>query len=205
MHDPLVVAFEIRRPWPKRSGIDVRRWYWPPLVTVWHREPGGHDSGEVCKHYRRYQDAAGDWQYKFLHGWKLHVHHWKVQVHPLQEVRRWILTRCAWCGGRHSKGDAVNHSLSWDGPCGRWWQGEPGLYHGDCASVKTAKGRCLCDDPVFDMKGWGRCARCDGFRSHGATPAVLERQRLLAAVPDGQRDPDVYRRICQMAQVEAEG
>jgi hypothetical protein len=253
MHDPLVVAFEIRRPWPRRerSHDSIRphtnrvfpRWrfklhhdcaacdeqeraehagkryfpwwkpaswtpfwtiagcgyYWSPLITIWHREPRGHDSGEVCKHYIRWQDENGKWQSKILHGWRFHVHHWKIQVSPLQELRRRLLTRCAWCGGRSRKRDSVNHSLSWDGPRGRWWQGEPGLYHGDCASIYGAHAACLCESPVLDHGGYGRCARCSGFRRFGATADELDRQRLLAAISDGARDREVYRQVCEMA------
>lgn len=44
MHDPLVVAFEIRRPWPRRNPSKFGpRWRWPEMVTVWHREPGNKD------------------------------------------------------------------------------------------------------------------------------------------------------------------
>jgi hypothetical protein len=217
MHDPLVVAFEIRRPWPKRSrSYDGKRdwhswsspfwviggkgFYFPSLITVWHREPGGHDSDEVCRHYVKRVGTDGKYHLTMLNGWRFHVHHWKIQVSPLQELRRRLLTRCAWCGGRSRKRDSVNHSLSWDGPRGgRWWQGEPGLYHGDCASIYGAHAACLCESPVLDHGGYGRCARCSGFRRFGATAAELDRQRLLAAIPTRTRDAEVYRQACEMA------
>lgn len=148
MHDPMVVAFEIRRPWPRRSdyGVSRPRWhfrgpfwqvagrrlYWPSLITVWHVEPGGHDSGEVCKHYTRTQGPDGKWTTTYLRGWRWHVHHWHIQVRPLQNLRRWALTRCAWCGGRSRKGRRIDTATGWDTPRGRWWQGEPGLLHGGC-------------------------------------------------------------------------
>lgn len=179
MHDPLVVAFEIRRPRPKTSrprntdGTPVKPIrYWPSLVTVWHREPGGHDSGTVCK-----------WDTR----WRFHVHHWRIQVPPLQELRRRLLTRCAWCGGRHRKGDAVNVSHSWDGPRGRWWQGEPGLYHGDCSAVASAHATCVCESPVLEHDGYGQCARCGKSRSFGTTEERLTRARELAVIPEGSR------------------
>ena len=194
MHDPLVVAFEIKRPWPHRykartiNGREIpASHYWPALVRVWHREPGGHDSGEICKHYHRYQDSDGKWQYKFHHGWKLHLHHWHVQIPPLQHLRRRLLTRCAWCGGRSRKGDAVNVSHSWDGPRGHWWQGEPGLYHHDCSAIDHAHGSCICDHPVLEHDGYGRCARCNNQRSYGMTAENLARARELKAIPAGAR------------------
>lgn len=54
MHDPLVVAFEIKRPWPDSyETTGRRRRYWPAMITVWHREPGGRNSGTVCKQNSR--------------------------------------------------------------------------------------------------------------------------------------------------------
>lgn len=171
MHDPLAVAFEVRRPWPRRVPTGTgHRWRWPPVITVWHREPGGHDFGTVC-HPR-------DW-------WR-HLHHWRLQIHPLQHLRRWTLTRCAWCGGRSRKGDQVNFSSSWDGPSGRWWQGEPGLRHHDCDTTWRASRKCLCQDPVLP-DGYGQCARCSKYRTWGAD--VSEADRLLAALPLGSRIP----------------
>lgn len=189
MHDPLCVLIEIKRPWSKPTMLrDGRKWrYWPTLVTVWHREPGGHDSGEVCKRTSRV----------------LHVHYWRLQVHPLQHLRRRLLTRCAWCGGRQGKRDAVNHSNSWDGPRAHWWQGEAGLFHQDCSAVARAHAVCVCADPLCsevsrEYGPYGRCAVCGKGRSFGTTPEQAERNRLLASVPAGQRDPVIYQRVCRM-------
>lgn len=205
MHDPLVVAFEIRRPWPRRSPpvtnrgprwhigwspfwtLAGRSFYFPSLVTVWHREPGGHDSGEICRHYRRGQRSDGTWSTTVLHGWRLHVNHWRIQVPPLQGLRRRLLTRCEWCGGRSRKRDAVNVSHSWNRARGPWWRGERGLFHLDCSGVEVAHRSCLCDDPILDHDGYGNCARCGCFRAFGLSDEHLERRRELAAVPAGKR------------------
>jgi hypothetical protein len=136
MHDPDVVAFDIPRPWPTRIPLATgeRQLWWPPIVTIWHREPGGRDSGTICKHGIRWQDETGAWQWKKLNGWKWHAWHWRVQISPLQEVRRRLLTRCANCGGRHTKRHPVNLSRSWYPPKRPWWRGEADLHHhpGDC-------------------------------------------------------------------------
>lgn len=204
MHDPLVVAFEIPRPWPGRAqwidrhpsrwSIKGRSWklagrgfLFPSLVTVWHREPGGRDSGEVCKHHHRYQDATGEWQFKLHRAWRFHVHHWRIQIPAIQELRRRLLTRCEWCGGRSRKRDSVNHSFQWDGPRRRWWRGEKGLYHGDCASISSAHGTCICERPVLEHDTYGHCARCDRHRSFGMTEENLIRMRELSAIPVGAR------------------
>lgn len=191
MHDSLVVAFKVPRPWPAHHSFNGKRW-WPPLVTVWHREPGGHDSGEVCKHYRRvFDEATRTWELQPRNGWRWHLWHYHLQVHPLQDLRRWALTRCAWCGGRSRKGDYVNTSHSWDGPRGRWWQGAPGVFHGDCSSVSHAHSLCLCRVPaVPEGLDYGKCRACGKFRPYGHTPDAAD--RLLAALPAGSRiTPDV--------------
>lgn len=230
MHDPMVVAFTIVRPWPKRSGLPAapgrdtrwkirhyhaahhedcparcrtgpfpwwktrsysrfwrvagRDWYWPPLVTIWHREPRGADALTICR--RRYRDRHGEWQ--LSRGWRWHVTHWRIQVPPLQDARRRLLTRCAWCAGRHRKGDPVNVSHQWDRPAGqRWWHGEIGLYHRDCSAVASAARACTCTEPAPEHGDYGRCWRCGKFRAWGRTEEQLARDRSLAAVPAGTR------------------
>lgn len=179
MHDPLVVAFKVPRPWPKRYryALAARRFYFPPVVTVWHREPGGRDSGTVCRRW-----------------WRIHAHHWRVQIPALQMLRRRLLTRCAWCGGRSRKGDAVNVSHSWDGPRSKWWRGELGLFHGDCSAVKGARSQCLCDQPGPLAHGdYGTCAYCGRFRvwRNHAERQLPPRMSLvmLASLPEGSRIP----------------
>jgi hypothetical protein len=193
MHDPLTVAFEIRRPWPRTENWKTeqaartgQRWqigaafwvlagrglYWPCTITVWHRDPSGYDD-TTCRGKR----------------WRLHLHHWRIQVSLLQHLRRRLRTRCAWCGGRDRKGDAINVSHDWDRPRTRWWQGERGLYHRDCSLTRSAHSTCVCDQPVLEHDGWGRCARCTRHRSYGATAEWIDRARALAEVPRGRRSP----------------
>lgn len=159
MHDPMTVAHTIRRPWPRRPRkvttgprwrirfhhrpwwnpsdyyvfwrIAGREIHWPPLITIWHNEPDGRDSGEVCKHVIKHQDADGKWHMTILKGWKWHVHHWRVQFHPFQTWRRKYLTRCEECGRKGSP----NISHQWDSEQGPWWRGERGLYHDECSSL----------------------------------------------------------------------
>lgn len=204
MHDPMVVAFEIRRPWPRirRSYPDRPRWrlswspfwyvpgwelYWPGLITVWHVEPNGADSGDVCKHYRREQQPDGKWKTTILHGWKLHVWHWKIRVGPMQRLRRRLLTRCSWCGGRSRKGAVVNTASGWHTPKTPWWRGEAELYHGECLAVRSAHRSCTCDDPILDHDGWGYCARCNLRRAHGRTDEQTAKLRKLKLVGEGVR------------------
>lgn len=215
MHDPLVVAFEIRRPWPQhhRQTPSGPQWkfgltpfwsiagmglYFPTMITIWHREPGGRDSGEVCKHHSRYQDHKGDWQWKFHHGWRFHVHHWKIQVTPLQRLRRRLLTQCAWCQGRHHRRDPVCIRHGWDPPRARWWMGERGLYHQDCSMIASAHRTCVCADPIrvtstTESARWGTCRTCGKNAPYGRTPEQMDVVRRFAVIPEGHRDPEVSR------------
>lgn len=219
MHDPLVVAFEIRRPWPKRSSLPDppagvrwrirwgsswtlagRRYWFPPIVTVWHVEPGGRDSGEVCKHYCRYEQADSTWATKVLNGWRFHIWHWRIQVQALQMLRRRLLTRCEWCGGKGSP----NVSHQWNRDRSPWWRGEPGLYHPGCSTASTAWKACVCDEPVTEHDGWGNCARCGDFR--GFNTQEWQRQLYIAIrrkAPRGSRISDArVREVADIAKVE---
>lgn len=158
MHDPLTVAFEIRWPWPRIDSWRTRRpvdqgirWRlgrpypviagralsWPSLITVWHRDPSGYDD-VTCGVLRS-------------RAWKFHVHHWRLQIHPYQQMRRWMLTRCEVCGGRSSKARPVNVGTQWDGPRGPWWRGEPGLMHSNCYRRRPV-GQPVAVEPDFDVE-----------------------------------------------------
>lgn len=214
MHDPLTVAFEIRRPWPQRARYRDAKpvpegkrpkprwslslpfftfagygWYFPGLITVWHREPGGRDSGTVCRHHHRERNINGEWRFVFHHAWRFHVHHWKIQVHPLQHLRRWLLTRCEWCGGRSRKGDYVNVSHQWGGERGPWWRGDRGLFHRDCSSVEHAHRKCVCEFAELSQSGYGKCGRCGLFRAFNDSPYPNPPTRLLKSLPPRSRIP----------------
>jgi len=133
-----------RRTNAENLGEPVYRWWRPRgwtfalggrvyalgiLATIWHIEPGGRDSGDVCKHSKK--DRAGNWQAD--RSWKWHVHHWHIQIPWLQAWRRRLFDRCAECGRKGSP----NVSFQWDSPGIGWrkWRSMPGLYHGQCASL----------------------------------------------------------------------
>lgn len=133
-----------RRTNPENLGEPVYPWYQPKgwklriagrayemrgVVTVWHNEPGGSDSGEVCKHWRtRKGERVPDKR------WKLHVHHWTLQVHLLRAIRRFLFERCIECGHRFPWGYApVSHS--WDGPKVHWFRVQKVAYHHQCSSL----------------------------------------------------------------------
>lgn len=79
----------------------------------------------ICRHERPW------WRHPKWHWW-----HWRIQVHPLQRLRRWLLTRCEVCGGRFTRGQCAVGN--WDSPPRRWFEsfrGERGLRHSECDNV----------------------------------------------------------------------
>jgi hypothetical protein len=191
MHDPLTVAFEIARPWPHRysrilktsGGVNIgwkRLWvvgsheyYWPDMVIVWHVEPGGHDAGSVCGHRSH---------------WRWHVHHYRLQLPPLQDLRRRLLTRCAWCGGRSTKANPVNVSPGWGSEKTPFWRGERNLFHRLCMSVHHAHQICLCLHPLLDHGDYGKCELC-GLRRWWGHAEVSVVTHYLASLPTGATIP----------------
>jgi hypothetical protein len=207
MHDPMTVAFEIRRPWPQirtphkprpfKIGftcfwyIGKHELYWPGLITVWHVDPSGYDSNEDCPY-------SGRWQW--------HVHHWKLQIHPIQHLRRWALTRCEWCHGRSRKGVLVNHSQQWDREPGPWWKGERGLFHSDCSTISAAHAACAChldEGGPWEMElsgdPYGRCATCGKYRgwqgSDRRNSPRDDANRLLQTIPRGERHEPTMQQV----------
>lgn len=86
-----------------------RRIGWWNVLEVWHSEPGGRDSGTVCKGH---QGSQLTW-HNVKWGWR-HRDHLRVICRPVARVRSWITLRCAGCGKRFRwKGDA-RFSLGWD-------------------------------------------------------------------------------------------
>ena len=168
MHDPKAVAFDLS-----------------PVLTIWHKEPAGADSGTVCK---------GRWRW--------HVAHWRLQFPFLQRLRRRMLTKCEWCGGPSRPGDMVNVSRGWgDGPRTPWWQGQRGVYHSDCLSIDTAHRTCGCPEPELENPhaGYGNCLKCGLFRPwRSSSPDWAARNDLqmltnamLRAIPKGERAPGI--------------
>lgn len=165
MHDPMVVAWEVPAPIPRRYKFDDHKWggrsgierrrgtgaqnlgrpiyrWWRPagyrvavrgrafrlrrLVTIWHVEPNGADTGTICKHW-----VAG----KHKTAWKWHIHHWHLQVPILQQIRRYLFERCELCGRRYPWNYApISHQ--WDRQRdGHWWNITKGAYHHECSSL----------------------------------------------------------------------
>lgn len=79
-----------------------------------------------------------------------HIRHWEIQVHPWQNLRRWLLTRCCRCGKRFGYGESPVSS-SWDSPPLRWFRGEVGLYHMDCSRPGASNAACAAQPTTTDV------------------------------------------------------
>lgn len=142
MHSPEVVIFSVNRPWPKisrRHGtsrhtqiglrqfwyIGNREFYFPPIVTVWHNEPGGADSGTVC-------DGMGGSKLTWHNAqWAAtHWRHLEIHVEPVRSLRRWMTDRCPECGQRFRRHEAR---------FGYGWSEEREVYHDKCMSLRHTR------------------------------------------------------------------
>lgn len=68
---------------------------------------------------------------------KWHFWHWRFQIHPWQQFRRWMLTRCAGCGKSFAYGESPT-SHQWHSPKPKFLRGEEGMYHGKCSGMTVA-------------------------------------------------------------------
>ena len=157
------------------------------LVTIWHDEPGGADSGTVCSY------AAA----------KRHPQHWTLQWRHWQKIRRTLFTRCEWCGGPSRTGDWVNISHQWYSPRPEhFWQSPRGVYHDDCSSIDRAHKTCLCGVGPWANGDYGKCEECGKFRAWKSKADAFhpgdEPLRLLASIPEGQRDRSKYAKASRM-------
>lgn len=124
------------------------------LATIWHVEPKGRDSGEVCKHWRT---KGGE---HVVDGrWRWHVWHWHLQIPFLQGWRARLFDRCAECGRKGSP----NVSHQWDGPGVGWrkWRSRPGLYHGECSNLVSARRTISSDEALVRHLFAGLAVRLD--------------------------------------------
>lgn len=107
MHDPSVLIFDLR----------------PLRLDVWHDEPGGHDSGEVCGHAPQRGVARLAWTLR-------HVRHLHYRWWPYLNVRRWIVDRCDGCGKRFRWRDA-RYS----------YQGTDRVWHDVCMTLRHVRSQ----------------------------------------------------------------
>jgi hypothetical protein len=184
MHDPMTVAFQVRR-----LGIAI--WHVDPCVKGdedscdWFGTKRNRRNGWVTvvkDEYDRLPKAAQEavdflmwhWGAKPRPWWKhprYHVWHWKVQVNAILNLKRWLFSRCATCGKRFPWGYAPIAD-GWDSDGPRWFRGERGVRH------HYSNIRATCSDTT-----------CSGAKvakalAHARTdiPALIERGREAEVV-----------------------
>lgn len=107
MHDPLFLLYEV------------------PVIEldIWHREPDGRDSGEVCGHAPNRGPARLAWAVR-------HIRHHRYRWWPWLHVHRWITHRCAGCGRRFRWREA-RHG----------YQSSDQVWHDPCMSLRHVRGQ----------------------------------------------------------------
>ncbi len=73
--------------------------------------------------------------------WRWHFWHYRFQVHPLQQLKRRLFSRCQGCGGRFAYGQEVV-GTSWHSTGPLWFRSESHIYHDQCLpNSGTANGK----------------------------------------------------------------
>ena len=143
MHDPSVLLFDVHL---------VR-------LDIWHDEPGGHDTGEVCGNPPMRLGARIGWAIR-------HVRHLHYRWWPYLKVRRWLVDRCADCGRRFRWKDS-RHG----------YQSSDKVWHDVCMSLRHVRSQ------LDDMTAYLR-AEADS----DARWRVEYRLDQLARVPDTEEE-----------------
>ena len=61
-----------------------------------------------------------------------HIWHWKIQVHGLQNFKRWAFSRCCVCGKRFRWAESPTSS-NWHGTGPLWFRSEQDVHHSNCS------------------------------------------------------------------------
>lgn len=162
MHDPLVVAWEIPSPFPRRVkwrdgkgrrwGFDVSRRtntedrgkrtyrWWRPRGYTLRLAGRAYGLGRLACIWHVEPGGADAFEVcKRSSHWKWHVHHWRIQVYLLGHLKRFLLERCIECGLRYPwKYAPVSHQ--WESPRTRWRDGTVKRnYHHPCSTLVTTR------------------------------------------------------------------
>lgn len=144
MHSPEVMVFSINRPFPKtykRYGkarntvvgfrqfwyIGSREFYFPSVITVWHNEPNGMDSGTVCRGMGGTELTWHNIQWAISHRKHLEIH-----IEPIRSLNRWINDRCSECGNRFRRNEAR---------FGYGWSDTREVFHNKCMSLRNSRAQ----------------------------------------------------------------
>jgi hypothetical protein len=133
--------------WSRRANRFLRRHTFDILHFAENSCDSLHD--DIVQHYGPRSGTVRDQAYRMaacVYSWVLradrpwwkhprwHVHHWRFQIHPLQALRRRLLSRCEVCGKGFGAGESVV-GRCWSEPPRRWFEsfrGERYVRHADC-------------------------------------------------------------------------
>jgi len=89
------------------------------------------------KDFQELKRLVREWQRRPRFRWRprWHFWHWKIQIPVVQDLKRWLWSRCKKCGKGFPWGYAPC-SDSWNAPGPRWFRGERDVYHHNCADPK---------------------------------------------------------------------
>lgn len=200
-------------PWWRLDGwtfaLGGRVYGWRRLATIWHVEPKGRDSGDVCKHYRSADDTP-PWKVRLFpwlrlipanpdpgvnhkafisdRAWKWHVWHWRIQLPWLQEIRARLFDRCALCGRK----GRPNLSHQWEGKRLGWWKfrSREGLYHMECSALVHLR-RTKAQDEVILRQAVAALALLWDIDAADVPERLFSTQHFVGA-PDGRTWTDQF-------------
>jgi hypothetical protein len=75
-------------------------------------------------------------EFRWRYPVRWHFWHWKIQIHPLEDFKRWAFSRCADCGGRFVWGYSP-WTNSWNGTGPLWFRSEKDVHHSDCKNPRS--------------------------------------------------------------------
>lgn len=148
--DPLEIVGQINWPWPTNvEGRSVST----PFITIWHVDPGVCDNDDSCyEGMRAYYSGRGEvdgypgqldqmWWFNKALAWRLHFWHWRVQIHPLQNLKRWLSSRCDYCGEGFAWGEipVTTHDDPYQNNQPGWLWSERDVFHSECFSEYYAE------------------------------------------------------------------
>jgi hypothetical protein len=70
-----------------------------------------------------------------------HIWHWQIQIHPLQNFKRWAFSRCCKCGKRFGYGSSPITG-SWDSEGPKWFRSEKNIWHQSCDQPLNSAAAC---------------------------------------------------------------
>lgn len=158
------------RPKAWRPRIAGRAYRWWHIVTVWHVEPEGRDSGTKCKGM-----GSSDLTWHNVRwAWK-HRHHLSISVIPYRRVRSWLFDRCDECGHRFFWKQSRHSYMSSDN-----------VWHEHCMGYRTWRGKARERLEVLDLVA-------DVWEVDGKTVQQLARNRGLGLNEESQADTQAWR------------